>query len=168
MGKKTSTDKFMQFGVIKGVLTSSSDDLVSANLNTNLSIRGGLAWLIHVVEFIFEGSLFSAAFSSFDMSLSTVKGETVIPDIDDKGVIAFSRFISQYASSGAYNPGAMPKVLSFLPPVPIASPNLTLYGKCSTDAAAMDATAFKCRFGFTTISLDDGMYTEIAETWGMV
>lgn len=158
--KGTVKDAFLQFAVVK-VTTDAANStvLVQATLETGLSIRGGLAWLIHLLEWFLPHQAATLA----DMSgvLCTVKGLTALPALGDKGVLSRADWVSNSASEMW-----QPHRQSFLPPVPIASPSLTLYAKSTADVAGLRGKEAHCRIGYTCITLDAALYQEIAEVWG--
>lgn len=141
-----------------------SSSLEETEFGTGLTIRGGLAFLIHQVEVIFP--TFAADNDQLCM-LCTEKGKSAIGanQFGDKGVIAYFQRQWAYVTSGG---GVIdtPMIARFMPPVPVAAPNISVYLKTSADEAALRAAPVGVRLGFTTVELDPALYTEVAETWG--
>lgn len=160
-------DLYMNFAnVLLSYDASNSATLVSAKVDTGLSIRGGLVWLIHFIDFWFANDP-SAGHVTQQMALSTVNGLAAMPEITDKGLIERVDLQSFYytAAGFQYGVGARKKE-NHLPPIPMASPQVVLYAKTAADITTIRGDAIKCRIGFTTAELDAAMYTEIAEVWG--
>jgi len=57
-------------------------------------------------------------------------------------------------------------VNSYLPPIPLATPILSVYAASDVDIASLREALIPMRLGFTTAPLDAAAYTEIAEAWG--
>lgn len=167
--KQTPTDVFMQFASWKLTWPSVTTTLVETKKNTGLSIRGGLMWLVHLIEVFgaFLPALASSTVMQLDMALSTVPDATVIPTAGDKGFVGGVSSCTNMATSGGVNDG-LPLRLSYLPPVPLASPRLSAYIIGSQDMSPLDGLDVYVRVGYTTSPLDSRAYAEIAETWAQV
>jgi len=162
-------DIFMQFAALRVALDGvATQTLKEAKLNTGLSIRGGLIWLIHRIEFIADGILTAAGVSGrLWEALSTLPNQALLPELDDKGCLAqMVRIAEAAAASDGIGSSIMPKVFHFLPPIPLAAPSLSFYAKTGLHIASMVDEVQTCRIGFTTAPLDQGLYAEIAEVWG--
>lgn len=173
--KATSTDMFLQFAPFAGELGSPTTALQELQVGTGLSIRGQLIWLIHWVEFWLDLSAIMSETTFVDAEfwqvISTRKGLSVIPTLDDDGVVAVCMHqVNVKAAAGTAenvaNVNVQPIRQQFLPPVPLAAPNLSLYSVCADSVPVSVAAPSVARIGFTTAPLDAAAYTEIAETWG--
>lgn len=166
MGKEQKpTDVFMQFATLEGVWPGVTTGLTEAKLKTGLSIRGGLMWLVHMVELITTQP--SVSGNRAQVSLSVREDLVTTPRLSDAGCIAEFMQHCLFAASGR-SIGQFPKVAHFLPPVPLAAPNLSLYWVSSADDVALDGLPVIARVGYTTSPLDARSYAEIAETWAYV
>jgi hypothetical protein len=168
MAKATSRDLYMQFD--GAMVTSDGADattLVSTTIETGLSIRGMLVFLVHQIEVIWQAPQWVSPLAGEPrFALSTVEGLAAMPALNDKGTIAKFHWENYLNTSGAAGGIESHKVRHFLPPVPIAAPSITAYLKFENDAAGWQSSPFEFRICFTTAPIDAGMYTEIAETWG--
>lgn len=163
---KKPTDIFLQFAAWTLTWPAVSTTLVEEPKNTGLSVRGGLMWLVHLVELL--GAFSSGATNvTIRAALSIIKGATIMPRPADKGYVAGFSSLSRFTTSGMYEQ-PLPAVLSYLPPVPIAAPNLSGYIVSDTDVPGLDAKELFMRIGYTTEPLDAKGYAEIAETWAQV
>jgi hypothetical protein len=160
--KQVNTDVFLQFAVLEGVWPGVSTDLSEVTMKTGLSIRGGLAWLIHLIEvWVNQQNTTNIA---VEVALSTIAGLTAMPTPGDKGTVGFFSTHRHLATQGA-SLKVSPTRHSFLPPVCLASPDLSLYWQASADDATLDGGDVFCRIGFTTTPMEKDLYAEIAETW---
>lgn len=168
MAKKAeqTPDIFMQFKVLEIDLDATdSTTLVEAEVHTGLSIRGQLLWLIHLVEF-FIPMVATVAFNGVSAVVSTIQELAVLPDLGDRGTVAWAR--KEYDLAGA-TLGAIsdsPQRLAYFPPIPLAAPMLSLYAEGLVDIASMRGRPVIARLGFTTTHLDAASYQELAEVWG--
>ena len=160
-------DIYGQFALVRAfVHGSDTTETVTGKLNTGLSIRHGIIWLIHMVEFFTQELHQINADNDLSWVLSTVPEEPVIPELTDKGVIAKSQLEWTVLTSGG---GAfeLPAVRSFLPPIPIAAPSLNVYFKTADNSSPLYGALVEARIMYTTQEVDDpALYTEIAEVWG--
>ena len=161
--KSKPQDLYTQFFPFELELaTSDSSDLVEDAHGTGLSIRGTYIWLIHAIEWL---PMFNEPTSvQMLLSLSKLKGESTIPGVMDNGCIGEARTLSGVATSGAITQW-VPFLQRFLPPIPFAAPNISLYGKTLTDSANWRGVAMRARLHYTTVPIDPDVYVEIAETW---
>lgn len=162
---KAPKDLFLNFaGVASRSHPSAGDSLQETVFNTGLSIRGALIWLIHLVEF--NHMDLTANNHGTQMALSTRQGLTVMPELNDDGVIALSedRLIGTFAAGASRFES--PSVQKFLPPIPIAAPALSVYVIARSNHADSIDELCPLRLGFTTAPLDSKTYMEIAEAWG--
>lgn len=160
------TDVFMQFASWSLTWAPVTTTVVEEPKNTGLSVRGGLMWIIHMIDItgvfvpIVHGNTIFAC-------LSTVSGATVQPTAGDKGYLGgFSHTLSAPAA-GATN-SSLPESIHYLPPVPVASPNISGYISGEFDDTSLDGRTMHIRVGYTTTPLDAKSYAEIAETWAQV
>lgn len=164
-----TTDLYMQFKDVSVALDAANpNDIVEGEVKTGMSIRGGLVWLIHGIEFFFpqeQNAL--AAHSILVMALSTAKGKAVMPTLAEHGTIAKARRSYAIATTGIGITHA-PFTMNFLPPIPLASPSIFVYAKeaSGTNHAELRGEVVEARLLFTTVPMEAALYTEIAETWG--
>jgi hypothetical protein len=164
---KSPTDIFMQFAAWKMTWPGTSTDLTEVKKQTGLSVRGGLMWLIHLVEltgFIKPPVVTDVMVTA---ALSTIAGAAAAPTPADKGYVAGFTSVSTFLTSGMMQ-SLYPWVQHFLPPVPIAAPSLSAYIHSSADNSSLDGKDVHIRAGYTTTPLDAKAYAEIAETWSYV
>lgn len=165
MAKQASSrDDYMNFVGTKVMLGADTSVVVKGEIDTSLSVRGGLAWLIHLVEWVMgywtsPGQLLKRAV------LSTRNNLTSYPALYDDGVIDQCIRDTSYEAGGHATDLWMPKRHGYLPPIPIASSKLALYAHTVAHNAASVGEVIECRIGFTTIKLGAAAYTEVAETW---
>ena len=166
MAKESSTDAFLNFkSWISATNATNAETLVEKKLNTGLSIRGKLVWLVHLIEIFIDARAESGVEARYQWALCTVAGLGALPRLTDKGVIAAGEQLFLFQTNGAES-YKTPQQLTYLPPIPLAAPALSLYCRADLDNATFRALDVSVRVGFTTAPLDLGMYTEIAETWG--
>lgn len=160
-------DLFMNFADVSAMTdAANSGSLVEAAVNTGLSIRGQLIWLIHLIEVTFPIlDLHGGTNHQFGMALSTRAGLATMPNIGEGGLIARMTAAMKFTTSGAQM-SFTPLVLHYLPPIPLASPQISIYVNTNVDLAGYRAKTIHARLGFTTAPLDAAAYTEIAEVWG--
>jgi len=159
------TDLYMNFLNVD-VTTDAADAsaLESSEINTGLSIRGGLAMLVHKIEIFFPDELVNGVY--LECALSTRKGLTTMPGLNDGGCIAKARRTPILAGAAYGVLVEYPQTLDFLPPVPLAAPKISLYAAAEADDASYRSKKIEVRIGFTTQPMESKMYLEIAETWG--
>jgi hypothetical protein len=166
MGKTNVTPKdlFIQYKDIS-VLTDGADSttLVSADFDTGLSLRGGIAWLIHMIAC--QAEVLNVTAEGVRIALSTLKGKTAMPRLHDKGCIDVFSWVAEFLTSGMFALDAVSRH-SMMPPLPLAAPNISLYVQTPTDVAAARGTFVDIRIGYTTMPLDAPIFQEIAEVWG--
>lgn len=156
-------DAFMNFKGVKVSLDAAdSSALVEARLETGLSIRGGLAWLIHKIEVYMKAA---DADYTLRVALSTRQGLTGIPLLNDDGTVCYFEERGMLVTEG-FPIIQRPLQAGYLPPVPLASAMLSLYAKTAADVATLRAKEIELRIGYTTTPLDAALYTELHETWG--
>ncbi|GAG78189.1 unnamed protein product, partial [marine sediment metagenome] len=161
MAKKkddTPADLFMQFKSLE-VLTdvSDSETLVEAPFATGLSVRAPLLWLIHQVEFMIPIADWMSLPDEHALSVavSTLQGLTAIPDLGAHGTIAkYETALSHGAGADEGFAIASPVKSAFLPPVPIASPNVSVYCRVAPDSAIIRGKKIEIRIGFTTAPVE--------------
>lgn len=154
----------MNFVDLEG-LTDAADSstLEETTINTGLSIRGAMIWLVHKVEIIWPR--FTVDEADLTACLCTVGGLAAMPSMADRGVIWKSqRTLEAGAAGRSYEP--LKESEGYLPPIPLAAPSISIYLATATDQTELRAKMIQIRVGFTTAPLDAQAYTEIAETWG--
>lgn len=161
--KEAPTDAFMQFKEFKLTAPSDTSTLKEEKVPTGLSVRGQLAYLIHLVQ-VWPHNL-SPNFKFWTWALCSVEGLSAMPQVSDKGVVAKGeqRLVIAGAAYATHIVGPMAQ--SFLPPVPFAAPNLSLYWQGAANHADGSGDYY-ARIGFTTAPMDSAMVLEVAETWG--
>jgi len=164
VAKVTAKDLYMNFVALEGAIDETdATELMEAVINTGLTIRGALIWLIHLVELYIPMPRVTTA--RITVALSTRQGLAAMPAIGDDGVIVRASHDFHITTSGMQR-FLMPLALHYLPPIPIATPQLSLYIQEDTADADLLGAAVAGRLGFTTTALDAAVYTEIAEAWG--
>lgn len=164
--KETMSDLFMQFASVITTFGAATNALFEASVQTGLSVRGQLAWLIHQVEFFMPwGPAWAAAGASMQMALSTRLASAVIPRPEDPGFIAGQQSGAERATEGG-NAGVTPLVSRYLPPVPIAAPQLSFYIESAADVPAWQNESCVARIAYTTVPIEVPLYTELLEVWG--
>lgn len=159
----TPSDMYMNFLDATVTLDSAnSSTLESTEIATGLSIRGGLAFLIHLVEIVWPDV---QADDHLLAGLSTKSGETSVPSLGDTGCISSFAMNYERVTQGI-NRCPQTQQLSYLPPIPLASPKIVAYAATNADDAQARSKVVHIRIGFTTVKIDNRLYTELAETWG--
>lgn len=162
--KALARDMYMQFKDVSVEYDGSdSSVLVEGQVDTGLSVRGQLIWLVHLVEFFFADD--EGASQAQYVRICTRRGLVVLPDIGDNGVISGAERQLVVITSGT-GFTMQPLVNHYLPPIPLASPQLSIYAETRTNEVTLRGDTVEARLGFTTAPLDSAAYTEIAETWG--
>lgn len=162
MAKEKPKDLFMQFGSISGNLDAvDSSVLVDVTVDTGLSIRGEFIWLLHKIEFELDASKANIVHR---IALSSIAGLVAMPNVADRGTIARCIVSTRLEVSGL---GVIvsPFVFDFMPPIPLAAPQLTAYAAGSADDAGSQGKSFNVRWGYTTLPISRDVYLEIAEVW---
>jgi hypothetical protein len=158
-------DIFMQFASAVDVLVNAATHtVVEVPIATAMSVRGAFIWLVHQVEFDFEEWLPNTD-AVLRMALSTRQGLAAVPTLDEEGVVAAMTIHEDVVSNGT-GVLVLPVTARFLPPVPLATSELSFYFALHAHLAALGNMRCSCRVGFTTAELDAGAYMEIAEVWG--
>lgn len=155
----------MQFkGLCVSLDASDTTTLVSADVDTGLSLRGGIAWLVHAIDVAWMDAVEAVAVV-YSVALSTLKGQAVIPDLLAPGCVYRWNLQSTMLTSGRSDIHLQRREV-FGPPVPLATPNLTIYASTQVDVAAARGDEIQIRIGYTTIPLEPAIFQEIAEVWG--
>lgn len=163
-------DMFMNFKALD-LTMGATGVLAETSWPTGLSIRGGLAMLVHLVEwsFSFPQMIEVDGKAMLDYAMSTRSGLAAMPYIGDDGYVdgGMAMFDVRITTSGMSSQIDRDGLCrhSFLPPVPIAAAELNFY-TYPTLGGGFTAWAISVRVGFTTVELDSKLYTEIAEVWG--
>jgi len=160
----TMNDLYMQFAALSVILNgTNAQTLVEAMIHTGLSIRGGLAWLIHQVEvFCPVGTLAGA--EELYVAVAGIPSLGAMPELNDKGVLVRVTDAHTMVTNGM-SQQYMPWVRHFLPPVPYAGPKMCVYARTRDDEAPYRGLVVRARICFTTVPIDSKMYAELAETW---
>ena len=163
--KDSPTDMYGQFfPMVVETDATDSEVLVEQEYTTGLSVRGQHAWLVHQVEFQQEHIEQSAAAAYYEIAVSTRPGLVVMPVLEDPGVIALYRLHVHVVTQGGHS-RVLPHAVNLLPPIPIVSPKLSIYARCSWDIATNRGKRMEARLLFTTTPMTPDMYAEVAETW---
>ena len=159
-------DQYMNFFTVNVQSAANSATLVVGNFNTGSGMATNLAWRIHKVELFTENTWDGAAGGAEMLwALSTRKAALALPGLTDKGTItAFRRNITVVSASGAFSSRA-PQTADYLPPMIIASPNLSIYCQTVNNFNGGQNHNQEMRIGFTTEKLSEGLYREVFETW---
>lgn len=160
--KPVMSDVLMQFAVVNATWAGDTSVLAEGAHQTGLSIRGGLMWLIHLIE-LYLPRVLDAIDNRLYMSLSAMAGRTSMPSVTAKGTLMQIEQSIGLTTSGAVVAHS-PIVHHYLPPIPFAGPNLSLYLQTDNDAAEVSAGSY-ARVGFTTQAVDSASYAELAEVW---
>lgn len=168
--KETSGDLFMQFKSLKGKTNATdSETMAGIDFATGLSVRAPLLWLVHKLEFDFDLATMMTTPDEHvvQVALSTIAGLTVMPRIGDHGIIGIMDMVCGHGAVGNEGGFTMrsPETIDYLPPIPIAAPNLTIYVRAAPDVAALRSTYHEVRIGFTTAPIEKDAYAEISEVW---
>jgi len=164
----TARDLYVNFAVAKSAYdAANTTTLMHATIETGLSIRGGLAWLIHFIDFWFAPNNGANAHTQ-SLALSTRRDLAAMPGLGDQGLIdrCDTYFLYSTAIGQGWYPDLRPVRRPFLPPIPIASPAITLYNVVSINEGSLQGKEVIARIGFTTVPMSNALYTEIAEVWG--
>jgi hypothetical protein len=88
-----------------------------------------------------------------------------MPALGDPGTIIKAKQVLTVTGGHGYIHN--PQQVTYLPPIPYAWPNLTIYAQ-ETEAnhAVLRGDAVEVRCAFTTEKLDSKLVQEIAEVWG--
>lgn len=146
------------------VNTENSTALNEAPHSTGLSVRGNHAWLIHSINLWTHSPVFLPAAHAVYATVCTVKGMAQIPTPGDPGVVHYFAAGLQYVTEGMTY-WKEPMEDRFLPPIPLAAPNISLYVKTSLDTVSLRGIPIIARLHFTTVPMTPEIWTEIAETW---
>lgn len=165
MAKRTTlTDDLMQFASVEVLLDAVNvTTLVTSRLDTNMSVRGTMAWRLHRLDLRMPFSLASS--HALAVGLSTRAGLTAVPTFTQRGCI--QRWDAEWEAPA---PGSIytmfPVVDMFVPAVPLAAPAIHIYA--ATDVHLDELRGLKCavRLGFTTEELDGDMRQELLDVWG--
>lgn len=166
MARKISPkDLYMNFKSIPGLSGAVATDLKEYNVDTGVTIRGHIIWLVHMVQFYIDFDTTSGVTNKIKYALSTLTKLTVMPELTDKGCIAKGQSHLWHITEGGFSRD-IPKTQIFLPPIPVASPKLALYVQASVDNAEVRSKNCDVRMGYTTAAAEEGAYTEVVEAWG--
>lgn len=159
-------DVFMQFADLVGVWPGNTTAVSEVKMQTGLSVRGGLMWLIHKVSLLMRGH--AIGYSQFSAALTTVPELGAVPFYGDKGTIEAWLSALAGAPSAGLAQDPFPRSSHFLPPLPLAAPSLSFYFATADDDSYLDTSQIGVRIGYTTAPLDAKSYAEIAEAWAYV
>lgn len=162
MAKKEAADIYMNWFGMEVTAAAASNTLSEASMNAMGGVATGKAWRIHEIEWFPNTSATTSIV--LDLAISTRKSLSAMPAINDKGLVAVYRLRTFYTAN-AMDSTEQPIVRGFLPPMIIASPNLSLYCQTNVDHAAQQSVAHRARIGFTVVELDSDAYRELYGTW---
>lgn len=160
-------DQYMNFFTIEVTSSSNSANIAEESVPTGSGMATNLAWRIHKVE-VFSDNTWTGYTSGSRQhwALSTRKGLSAIPGLDDKGTLCrFATTIQAFGTPANAYQFTQPLVQDFLPPMIIATPNLSFYFVTETNFAGAQNQVQKLRIGFTTEKLTESLYREVFETW---
>lgn len=167
MAKKEATmsDLYMQFVSFEADLHSvSTDNMVQTEVQTGLSVRGNLVWLIHQIE-LYLGAEELAVPMTFQVALSTQPGIAGaiggVLEPNDTGVL-----VRWNVGAGAGSWLICPIVYRTLPPIPFAAPKLYWQIATTTHEVALVNKSIQGRIAYTTTPMETALYTELLEVWG--
>lgn len=157
--KTTIKDAYVNFKRLAVTATNPITTIACQNHDTGLSSVAGFGWQIHGIQVYIP--LIISAGTVLEIAISTRKDLTIMPKSGDGGCLA--QFIM--ASTGAQGT-ISPLQLNdeYLPPMLIASPNLSMYVKASV-ACSLSSTEIQARISYTTKAITDKMYIELIGTW---
>lgn len=160
-------DQYMNFFNIESASAASSATLVADDNNTGSGMATNLAWRIHKIELTTDMTWNGGADGNrLIFAVSTRKAASAMPTLSDKGTIAvFQKTFNLFGAGTGHTQATDPLVADYLPPLIIASPNLSLYFQSNANFAGAQAKTINCRIGFTTEKLSEGLYREVFETW---
>lgn len=159
-----SKDIYMQFrGTSLAIDGTNSTTVVRVDMETGLTIRGGLAWLIHKIEA--RWSDFPEVDNTIRWGLSALSTLAGLPNINGDGTLAIGESTVRLTTSGIAT-FVQPHVQRFLPPLVYARSKISLYAGSQADEAGIRGDFLDVRIGYTTVKLDPAVLTEIIETWG--
>lgn len=165
MAKFAPKDLFMNFFPMTVLLdAANSTVLVELERPTGLHIRGELMFAVHLIEVGVQIVPVAGANILVDWALSTVPGLAALPVLGDRGLVAWGQRGISLVTEGESN-WQLPVAHRYLPPIPVAASQLSLYAAASADHASLRTLPLRLRMGFTTTPLDAAAYTEVAETW---
>lgn len=166
MAKRNSlTDDLMQFASVEVNLDAVDGTvLVTTRLDTNMSVRGNMAWKLHRLDLRLP--IRSAGVTNtLAVALSTRAGLTSVPTFTQRGCIQRWDFVNESTISGVLT-GFFPRVDTFVPPLPIASPAIHIYAALDVSVPVLLGLKCAIRLGFTTEELDNDMRQELLDVWG--
>lgn len=162
-------DQYLNFFTMDVTSGADSSSVVTADFNTGAGVATQLAWRIHCLEFYSHGSWSGATDGmSFSICISTRKGLSALPELEDKGTIArFRPVLTLYATANGTSALHIvyPHKIDYLPPLIVASPSFSIYFQASNNFAGQQSLPQICRIGFTTERLTESAYREVFETW---
>lgn len=162
MAKEKPKDLFMQFAAVTVPLDGTDTSVLQeSRIDTGLSIRGEFIWLIHLIEMDLTQK---DADGSITAVLSSVPNQASLPTIVDRGTVTWMKLGTKFDTEGR-SVIESPKKAIYLPPIPYASPTLSLYAKTSAHEAGIIGAVQECRIGYTTLPITKEIYLEIAEVW---
>lgn len=161
--KHEMRDVFLNFFSLSVTAGGASNVLATQAHTTAAGVATQVGWRIHTVEWFPVRSMTASLLVT--LALSTRKGLAAMPALGDKGLVAKHETKFVLATSGAGFAPDGPAMQSFLPPIIIATPNLSLYCITDTDHAPQQSVVHRCRIGFTMVELDSAVYTELWQTW---
>lgn len=156
-------DIYMNFFSMTVDSGAASNALATKDFNTAAGAAMEMAWRIHMIEWF--PVFIPASTTRLTIALSTRKGLSSMPNLNDKGTVAKVSFQYLATGTGILTQPVLPKVLSYLPPLIIASPRLNLYCIADDNQASMQNVEHEVRIGFTQVKLTSDVYREVFQTW---
>lgn len=163
MGRKAEArDIYLNWFGMEVTSAANSATLQETAMNSMGGIATRIAWRIHVIEmFPVIGSTTNLGLT---LAVSTRKNLAEMPAINDKGLVCFHKTTLYVVTSGG---GIIhqPAVYNYLPPMIVASPNLSFYCQTDINDSPQQSKVHSCRIGFTAVELTSDVYQELYGTW---
>lgn len=156
----TKKDKYINIAV-GSVTMSAANTLTESEILTNLSIRAGLAWEIHFVDFQVSNSDLIAQNDHTNIVLSGKQGEAALPNLISDQYIAGYHLLVAFVTSGHSIIDVIKRV-RFPKPMIFLKDKMSLYGFSAGQSGALTGL---CRIGYTVTPVKAMTALEIAETW---
>lgn len=160
------SDLYTQFFVVTNSTdASNSTTLTHTRQSTGLSIDGNRFWLIHAIDY--DYTITHAASNRMRSSLAVTDTFTAFPEMDQPGVIDVNKFHATIVTQGI-SVDDWVRTANFLPPIPIANPNITLYNNTSVDNVAHRNVETHARIRYTTIPANQATILEVSQLWANI
>ncbi len=159
-------DVYVNFFPMQVLFGANASVLVQNNHNAPMGMGLGFAWEIHSIDW-YPPPFADGASAIATFAISTRRGLTTMPVLTDKGTLAVFKTSLLWQTSGA-SYQVLPERTSWLPPVVLASPNMSLYAQVSATHASFNSKLVEARINFTMVELDKALYEELFQTWNLV